>query len=90
MWVVVKYKFSELNLLKRNFSEVLGESPKFYVPKIKYQKLVKNKIKTFEKKSIWKTALKFLYDFKKEHINPNGIKNKMAGKRNKYSVSKNK
>ena len=49
MWVVAKYKFSEFNLLKKNFSEILGEQPRFYIPKIKYQKLVKNKIRTFEK-----------------------------------------
>ena len=49
MWIIAKYKLSEFSLLKKNFSEVLGESPRFYIPKIKYQKLVKNKIRTFEK-----------------------------------------
>ena len=49
MWVVIKYKFNEFNLLKKNFTQILGESPNYYIPKIRYQKLVKNRIKIFEK-----------------------------------------
>ena len=49
MWVVVKYKPNEFSLLKKKFTEILGGSPEFFVPKIKFQKIIHNKIKTFEK-----------------------------------------
>lgn len=49
MWAVIKYKSKELNSLKNNFSKVLGESPKFYCPKIKYKKYIKKQLKTCEK-----------------------------------------
>ena len=49
MWAIIKYKLNEQNFLKKNFSEVLGESPYYYIPKIRYKKLVNNKIKIFEK-----------------------------------------
>ena len=49
MWAVVKYKSHELNILKDDFTKILGELPKFYCPKIKYQKYIKQKLKTCEK-----------------------------------------
>ena len=49
MWIVAKYKSKEFNLLKKRFTEFLGESPNFYIPKIKYQKIIGKKLKTFEK-----------------------------------------
>ena len=49
MWAVVKYKSKEFNILKDNFTKILGEEPKFYCPKIKYQKYIKQKLKTCEK-----------------------------------------
>ena len=35
--------------MKKRFTEFLGESPNFYIPKIKYQKIIGKKLKTFEK-----------------------------------------
>ena len=49
MWAVVKYKFSEINLLKDNLKSLLGEEPVYFQPKVKIQKFVNNKLKTFEK-----------------------------------------
>ena len=49
MWIVAKYKNKELKTLKKNFIKVLGEPLEFYIPKIKYQKYFKQKLKTFEK-----------------------------------------
>lgn len=49
MWIVAKYKSKELSFLKKNFTESLGDSINFYIPKIKYQKSIRNKIKYFEK-----------------------------------------
>ena len=50
MWVVLKYKSNELEILKKSFSETLGEMPEFYIPKIKYERYVNNKRKVYEKK----------------------------------------
>jgi hypothetical protein len=49
MWIVAKYKTKELNILKESFLKVLGEMPEFYNPKIKYERYINNKLKTFEK-----------------------------------------
>jgi len=49
MWIVAKYKTKELNILKESFLKILGEMPEFYNPKIKYERYINNKLKTFEK-----------------------------------------
>ncbi len=49
MWTVVKYKFNEINLLKDNLRNLFGEEPVYFQPKVKIQKFVNNKLKTFEK-----------------------------------------
>ena len=48
MWAVVKYKFSEINLLKDNLKSLLGEEPVYFQPKVKIQKFVNNKLKTLK------------------------------------------
>ena len=49
MWTVVKYKINEINLLKDSLKSLLGEDTVFFQPKVKIQKFVNNKLKTFEK-----------------------------------------
>ena len=49
MWVVLKYKNNELNFLKENLKKKFGQQLKIYQPKIKLQRLIKNKIKFLEK-----------------------------------------
>ncbi len=49
MWTVVKYKLNEINLLKDSLKSLLGEDPVYFQPKVKIQKFVNNKLKTFEK-----------------------------------------
>ena len=49
MWVVLKYKKNEFNFLKQNFKKALGDSPLIFLPKFRYQKLVKNKLQFLEK-----------------------------------------
>tara|TARA_B100001123_G_C14931743_1_gene876030 strand:+ start:225 stop:728 length:504 start_codon:yes stop_codon:yes gene_type:complete len=48
MWIVLKYKKNELNLLKQDFKKILEDMPLIFRPKIKYQKLIKNKLKLLE------------------------------------------
>ena len=49
MWLVAKYKTKEFQTFKDNLTKKLGNKPTFFIPKIKYQKHYKNKLKTFEK-----------------------------------------
>ena len=49
MWVIIKYKTKEFELLRNSFRGVLGKSPEFYIPKIKYEKYLNNKLKVYKK-----------------------------------------
>ena len=49
MWIVLKYKPKEFEILKDSFFKILGEMPEFYNPKYKYERYINNKLKTFEK-----------------------------------------
>lgn len=48
MWIVLKYKSNELQNLKYDFKNKLGEMPIFFQPKVKYQKYSKNKYISFD------------------------------------------
>ena len=49
MWIVLKFKLGECEILKNSISKVLGCMPEFYNPKIKLQKHVNNKLKIYKK-----------------------------------------
>ena len=49
MWIIAKYKLNELNILKNKLKEILGNEPEYFIPKIKYNKIVKKKFKTIQK-----------------------------------------
>ena len=49
MWVVAKYKPKELEILKQSFSKIIGDMPEFYIPKIKQEYYINNKLKTLKK-----------------------------------------
>ena len=42
MWIIAKYKQNEFNILKDAFIKTLGDNLDFYIPKIKYQKIINN------------------------------------------------
>jgi len=44
MWIVIKYKPNQFNILKREFKKKLEIEPKFFLPKLKFQKIKKNKL----------------------------------------------
>lgn len=44
MWTIIKYKKDKLNLLKKDLIDKLGKEVKLYIPKIKYQKIRRNKM----------------------------------------------
>lgn len=48
MWIVLKYKRNELNFLKKDLQTALGDLPLIFRPKIKYQKLIRNKLHFLE------------------------------------------
>ena len=43
MWVVIKFNRNELNLLRKDFLSKLGKEAKFFLPKLKFQKLINNR-----------------------------------------------
>tara|TARA_Y100001970_G_scaffold284225_1_gene401138 strand:- start:740 stop:1240 length:501 start_codon:yes stop_codon:yes gene_type:complete len=49
MWIVIKYKKRELDFMKHDFKKILGALPVIFIPKIKYQKLIGNKVRFLEK-----------------------------------------
>ena len=49
MWIVIAYKPNELNILKNSIKNILKKNINYYIPKIKYKKLVINKIKEVQK-----------------------------------------
>lgn len=49
MWVIAKYKLNELFILKKNLSKKIGDELNFYLPRVKIQKLSKNKIINLKK-----------------------------------------
>tara|TARA_B100000427_G_C15494594_1_gene589240 strand:+ start:866 stop:1363 length:498 start_codon:yes stop_codon:yes gene_type:complete len=49
MWTIIKYKSQELQTAKKNLISEFEEKPIFYLPKIKYQKVINKKIRNYEK-----------------------------------------
>ena len=49
MWLVLKYNKNELNYLKHDLKKKLGDFPTVFIPKIKYKKLIRNKIHFVER-----------------------------------------
>ena len=48
MWIIIKYKTKEINLVFNNLKKVIGEMPEFCIPKIKYTRYFGKKIKNVE------------------------------------------
>ncbi len=48
MWVILKFDKKNLSLLKKDFLKNLGNDVKFYTPKLKLQKKIKNKLQNIE------------------------------------------
>ena len=48
MWIIIKYKVKEINLVLNNLKKVIGEMPEFCIPKIKHTKYLGNKPKNVE------------------------------------------
>ena len=44
MWIIIKYKPNQFNTLKQEFKKKLEIEPKFFLPKLKFQKIKKNKL----------------------------------------------
>ena len=49
MWIVAKYKLKELETLKESFSKIIGDMPEFYIPRIRQEYYINNKLKNIKK-----------------------------------------
>ena len=65
MWIVAKYKTKELETLKQSFSKIIGDAPEFYIPKIKQEYYINNKLKITQKNILSNK------DFKSGNFNTN-------------------
>ncbi len=68
MWIVIKYKPYEIEILKNRLKEILGNEPEYYLPIAKYTKIVKKKFKIFKKSILDDYLLCFHSNFKNENI----------------------
>ena len=65
MWLVLKYKKNELSFLKHDLKKKLGNLPTIFIPKIKYQKIMRNKIYFVEKDILDDYLICYHEEFKK-------------------------
>ncbi len=49
MWLVIKYKTNEIETLKKSLTNIIGETPEFYHPKIKLKKIINGKMREHKK-----------------------------------------
>ena len=68
MWLVLKYKKNELNYLKHDLKKKLGNLPTVFIPKVKYQKLIKNKIHFVEREILDDYLICYHEEFKEIKI----------------------
>ena len=40
MWIIIKYKTHEINILKKKISEILSDDPIYFLPQIKYNRII--------------------------------------------------
>ena len=68
MWIVAKYKPSELNILKTAIRELINDNPEYFLPKIKYNKVINKKFKVLQKTLLEGYLIFFHPKFKDENI----------------------
>ena len=44
MWTIIKFEKKRINFLRQDLTSKLGSNYKIYIPKIKIQKYIKNKL----------------------------------------------
>ena len=68
MWTILKYDKKYLYLLKRDLSNRVGRDLEFYIPKIKIQKYIKNKLCNFENNLIGNYLLCYHHLFANSNV----------------------
>ena len=68
MWIIAKYNINEFNTLKKSLKEKLGTDPDYYMPKIKYSKVIKKKFISIKKLILEGYLICFHPNFKKKII----------------------
>ena len=61
MWTILKFDKNNINFLKKKLKDKLGNNVKFYLPKIKIKKFIKNKI-FFKEIFCWETTYFFFHE----------------------------
>ena len=87
MWIIIKSKSNEFYTLKRDFKSKLGIEPEFFLPRLKLQKIKKNKLIYYERPILGNYILCFHPKFNDKNILRNiqylrGLKYILNGFRN--------
>ena len=68
MWIVFNYKIKEINTLKENLKKILGNAPDYFIPQVKYQKILGNKFKIIKKNLLEGYLICYDQKFKDKNI----------------------
>jgi len=68
MWIIAKYKIYEFNTLKNNLKKILGNEPNYFIPKIRSNKVINKKFKTFQKSILEGYLICFHHKFRSKNI----------------------
>lgn len=68
MWIVIKYKKKEINLLKNEFKKKIDQSVIFYIPKMRVRKFIGNKFVLLEKEILEDYAFCYHKQFSEKSI----------------------
>jgi hypothetical protein len=87
MWIIIKFKPNQFQTLKQEFKKKLEIEPSFFFPKLKFQKIKKNKLVTYIKPLLGDYVFCFHPSFTNENILRNvnylkGIKSFFYGLKN--------
>ena len=68
MWVILKFNKKNLSFLKKDFLKYLGNDVKFYLPKLKLQKKIKNRLQDIESFLLGDYLLCFHKSFENKNV----------------------
>ncbi len=68
MWTILKFEKRKFHQLKKDFSQKLGSEPRYFIPKLRLQKLKKNKLYDSESLLLGDYLLCFHDNFKNEKV----------------------
>ena len=87
MWIIIKFRSDQINTLKQEFKKKLQIEPKFFFPKLKLQKIKKNKLISYSSPLLGEYGFCFHPKFSNQNVIQNinylkGLKSFLRGFKN--------